>query len=152
MLCPGSRGVGTVIVPALILLLSAPPKNCTGGCSRVVPNTVTVHGAVFGVPVAAHVAESLTPLTVISSELSALKSAIAPDVGKALKSTIRKRNRVTFAPVLFTKRRLTDNVPFIAFGNCGARSRTRLGAVGDPFVASTSNAGIERFSRALPRF
>src|SRR5437868_9627501 len=26
MLCPGSRGVGNVIVPALIVLLSAPPK------------------------------------------------------------------------------------------------------------------------------
>src|SRR5262249_19393077 len=111
ILCPGGSGVGSVIVPAFKLLLSPPPNDCVGGCSSVVPNTVTVQGGVFGVPVAAHVAESFIPLTVIVNELSALKSAVPPDVGKALKSTIRKRNRRTFAPVLLTNRRLTDSVP-----------------------------------------
>src|SRR5215213_5275723 len=152
MLCPGARGVGIVIVPALILLLSAPPEACAGGCSTVVPNTVTEQGGTAGVPVAAHVAESLIPLTVIANEFSILKSAIAPDVGKLLKSTMRKRNRVTFPPVLFTKRRLTDIVPFIALGNCGVMSRTRFGGAGAPWVTSRSSAGIDRFSRGLPRF
>ena len=91
------------------------------------------------------------PLTVIVIELSALKSAMDPDVGKALKSTTRKRNRVTFAPVLFTKRRLTESVPFAALGNT-VKSRTRFGDVGAPIVESSSNVGIDRFSRALARF
>src|ERR1051325_4504245 len=151
MLCPGARGVGTVIVPAFKLLLSAPPIDCVGGCSSVVPNTVTEQGVVAGVPVAAHVAESLTPLTVIVSESSALKSAIDGAGGRVLISTIRKRNRVTFAPVLLTKRRLSVIVPFAPLVT-GVRSRTRFGAAVDPMVASTSNAGIDRFSRGAPEF
>ena len=71
MLAPGASGCGTVIVPALIVLLSAPPRICVGGSSTVVPNTVTEQGAVVGVPVAAQVAGSLMPLTVICSELNA---------------------------------------------------------------------------------
>src|ERR1043166_9054908 len=98
MLCPGARGVGNVIVPAFKLLLSAPPIDCVGGCSSVVPNTVTEQGAVLGVPVAAHVDESLTPLTVIASESSTLKSAIDPGGVRALISTTRNRKRGTFAP------------------------------------------------------
>src|SRR6185312_9678816 len=97
----------------------------------VVPNTGTEQGAVVGVPVAAHVAASLMPLTVICNELNALRSAIAPGPAKLLKSTRRKRNRVIGAPVLFTKRRLTDSVPNIAFGNCGVVSRTRFGSAGN---------------------
>src|SRR5688572_16362175 len=88
MLCPGASGVGIVIVPALKLLLSAPPRDCAGGCSSVVPNTVTEQGGVAGVPVAAHVAESVTPLTAIDNESSARKSAI-PIVGNEVISTIR---------------------------------------------------------------
>ena len=117
----------------------------------MVPNTVTEQGAVFGVPVAAHVAESLIPLTVIVVELIALTSAIpTPDV-RLLISTIRKRNRVTGAPVLFWKRLLTDSVPGVKSG-IEVKSRTRFGAAGAPIVESRSNAGIVRLTRALPRF
>src|ERR1051325_5097297 len=113
ILCPGASGVGNVIVPAFKLLLIAPPNDCVGGCSSVVPNTVTEQGCVLGVPVAAHVAESVIPLTVIDSESSTRMSAMDPPGGvNALMSTTRKRNRVTGAPVLLTKRRLTDSVPF----------------------------------------
>ena len=143
--------MGNVIVPALKLVLSAPPIDCVGGCSTVVPNTVTEHGADAGVPVAAQVAESLTPLTVTDSESIALKSATAPDTGKALKSTMRKRNRVTGAPVRFTKRRLIDIVPCDPFVT-GVKSRRRFGGAVEPIVESTSTAGSERFSRGEARF
>ena len=89
-LAPGANGFGSVIVP--IVLLSAPPMDCVGGSSTVVPNTVTEQGTVFGVPVAAHVAESIMPLTVIVVELIALKSAMPAVFERLLKSTIRNRN------------------------------------------------------------
>src|ERR1044072_1059947 len=129
MLCPGARGVGTVIVPAFKLLLSAPPIDCVGGCSSVVPNTVTEQGTVAGVPVAAHVAESLMPLTVIVVEVIALTSAMPPPDVRLLISTIRKRKRVTGAPVLFWKRLLIDIVAGAKSGT-GVTSRTRFGAAG----------------------
>src|ERR1051325_3823511 len=151
MLCPGASGVGSVIVPAFRLLLSAPPIDCVGGCSSVVPNTVTEHGAVAGVPVAAHVVASVTPLTVIASESSTLKSAMDGPGGSVLISTTRKRNRVTGAPVLFTKRRLIDNVPFVPFVT-GVKSRTRFGTAPAPMFESTNNAGTDRLSRGAARF
>src|ERR1041384_7859069 len=108
-LAPGATGFGSVIVPMLVL--SAPPKACVGGCSTFVPNTVTAQGGVAGVPVAAQVDASLMSVTWMSVEVIALKSAIPSDIERLLKSTIRNRNCVTFAPVLLTKRRLTASVP-----------------------------------------
>src|ERR671926_1640671 len=109
MLAPGARGVGNANVdPAVRLLLSAPPNGWLGGVSSVVPNTVTVQGWLLGVPVAAHVAESLIPLTVTFVEFNTLKSAIGFDTGRLLISTTRNRKCVTGAPVLFTNRRLID--------------------------------------------
>src|ERR1043165_5820216 len=151
MLCPGASGVGNVIVPAFKLLLSAPPADCVGGCTSVVPNTVTEQGCVLGVPVAAHVAESVIPLTVIASESSTLTSAIDPGGVKALISTTRNRNCVTAAPVLLTKRRLTDSVPFAPFVT-GVKSRTRLRAVGAPSVAPSRTDAIARFTRGAFEF
>ena len=117
----------------------------------MVPNTVTEQGGVLGVPLAAHVDESLTPLTVMFSESTTLKSAIGPGGMKALISTTRKRNRVTGAPVLLTKRRLIDSVPLIPLV-IGVKSRTRLGGAVAPIVESTKTAGIDRFSRGAAKF
>ena len=109
MLFPGANGVPKVITPVVMLALFPPPKGWLGGVSSVVPRTVTVQGD-EAKPAAVHVAGSLT-LTVMSPEVIALRSAVLPDVGAVLISTIRKRNRVTSAPVLFWKRRLIDSVP-----------------------------------------
>src|SRR6185295_20001842 len=105
-----------------------------------------------GVPVAAHVAESLMGPTVMFVESIPLTSAMdPPTVVRLLISTIRKRNLVTFAPVLFWKRRLIDIVPGVKFGT-EVKSRKRLGGAAAPMVASSRNAGIVRLNRALARF
>ena len=107
----------------------------------MVPNTVTEHGVVVGVPVAAQVSASVTPVTVMFVDVSALISAIPPGTEIVLISTIRNRSRVTGAPVLFTKRRLTDIVPFAPLVT-GVRSRTRFGGAGPPKFLSRKNTGI----------
>ena len=81
-------------------------------------------------------------MTVIVVELIALKSAIPPGGKRLLISTIRKRNRVTEAPVLFWKRLLIESVPGVK-SVTGVKSRKRFGDDGAPTVASSSNAGID---------
>ena len=149
ILAPTGRGIPrlTVIVP-----LCAPPIACVGGCSNVVPKTVTWHGAVGGVPVATQVDESVIPVTVTFADVRALRSAIPPGTDNELISTMRNRRRVTGTPVLFTKRRLIDIVPFAPLVT-GVRFRTRLGGAGDPMFESRKSAGIVLFrSNGLARF
>src|SRR5690349_12380826 len=81
------------------------------------------------------------PLTLTFVDVKALRSAIPPGVERVLISTIRKRSRVTGAPVLFTKRRLTDSVPLAPFVT-GVRFRTRFGGAGAPMLLSSSNVRI----------
>src|ERR1044072_7555402 len=97
-----------------------------------------LHGV--GCPAAEHVPPSFIPLTTTFVDDNALRSAIPPGIEIVLKSTMRKRNRVTGAPVLFTKRRLTDIVPCVASGPAGVRSRTRFGSAVERLVLSNSNA------------
>src|SRR6185295_9606060 len=93
-------------------------------------------------PAAVHVPLSVIPFTTTFVEVSALMSAIPPGTEIALISTMRKRKRVTGAPVLFTKRRLIESVPFSAFGGNGVTSRTRFGAAGAPMLESSNKARI----------
>src|SRR5689334_22323282 len=141
MLAPGASGVPRVMVPALIELLRPPPILCVGGCSSVVPSTVTEQGVVATPFDARQVPASVTPLTTTLVEVNARRSAIPPGTASALISTMRNRNRVTGAPVLFTKRRLTERVPFVPLV-IGVKSRTRFGDAGAPIFASSSNAEI----------
>src|SRR6476646_4118727 len=112
---------------------------CDGGVSNVVPRTVIVHGVDW--PAAVHVPLSVIPFTTTFVDVKALISAIAPGVEIVLISTIRNRRRVTAAPVLFTKRRLTESVPLAPFVT-GVISRTRFGGAGAPMLLSSSNVRI----------
>jgi hypothetical protein len=148
MLAPAASGVPSVMV---IVLFRAPPNGCAGGVSTVVPKTVTVQGG-EPAPEAVQVLASATTAVVLI-EVKALKSAIPPGTAIELKSTIRTLRRVTGAPVLFTKRRLTDSVPFAAFGGIGVKLRTRLGGAGEPIVESSRSAAIVLLRRiGLVRF
>ncbi len=100
MLAPAGNGVPRVIVPADTVLLNPPAFDCVGGCSRVVPCTVTVHGAVEGVPVAAQVAESLTVTPVTATEEINRTSAILPDAGNVEMSMTRNLSFVILDPVV----------------------------------------------------
>src|SRR6185295_14810806 len=90
-LAPAANGVLRVIVPTAMVALNPPPIVCPGGCSSVVPCTVTVQGVVEGVPVEAHVAESLTVTPVTATEESTRKSAVLPDTGNVEMSITRNR-------------------------------------------------------------
>jgi hypothetical protein len=103
---------------------------------------VIVHGVVATPFDARHVAESVIPLTTTLVEVNALTSAIPPGTASELISTMRKRSRVTFAPVLFTKRRRTVSVPAAAFGPVAIVSRRRLGGAGAPIFESISSVVI----------
>src|SRR6185369_10329817 len=96
ILAPLANGVPRVTVPALKVLLKPPPFGCGGGCSRVVPWTVTVQRGTAGAPVAAHVTGSLMPATTIETEVRGRISANPDGAGKVVRSTIRKRSRVIF--------------------------------------------------------
>src|SRR5260370_18038324 len=109
------------------------------GGSRVVPWTVIVHGVTAEPVEARQVAESLMPLTITLAEVKARRSAMPPGVGKEVMSMTRKRRRVTFAPVLLTKRRLIDNVPLLVLGGAELVTfRTRFGTAAAACVAPSS--------------
>src|SRR4030095_14981050 len=119
-LAPLANGVASVTVPALIEELKPPPFGCDGGCSSVVPCTVTllVHEPHGG----------RSTVTTTAVEVRGLKSAIPEGAGKVVRSTIRKRKRVTFPPVLFTTVLRISSVPKVElFGGSDVKSRTRLG-------------------------
>src|ERR1051325_8445650 len=82
-----------------------PPLNCVGGCSRVVPTTLTLQG-----PGPPQVAGSLTPGTTTAEELSARRSA-APGVDGLVVLVMRKRRRVTEPPGLVVNLRRKAIVP-----------------------------------------
>src|ERR1044072_8835411 len=93
-LAPFATGVASVTVPADIEELNPPPFGCDGGCSSVVPLTVTL----------------LVPLphggrsTVTTTEVDVIgrSSAMPAGAGKVVRSMMRKRKRVTLPPVLLT--------------------------------------------------
>src|SRR5688572_20584054 len=93
------------------------------------------------------------PLTVTLLDVNALRSAIPPGTANELISTSRKRKRVIGPPVLFTKRRLTESVPFVALGGTAVKSRTRFGDDGAPIFESSNSVDIVVLRTiGLPRF
>src|SRR6185295_5459942 len=104
MEAPFASGVPSVTVPDAQVELNAPPLGCDGGCSKVVPCTLTVQGVVAIPLEARQVAESLIPETTINVDVRERRSAIPAGAGNVVTSIILYRNRVTGAPVLLTTR------------------------------------------------
>src|ERR1044072_2689756 len=92
---PGASGVASDTASADTDELKPPPLFCVGGCSRVVPKTVTSQG----VTPSGQVLESLMPFTVKSVEVRSRRSAIPEGAEKVEISTTRNRRRVTGNPV-----------------------------------------------------
>ena len=113
-----------MIVPAEYVELNAPPFGCDGGCSSVVPSTVTLQGGAPG----KHVPLSFIPDTTIWLDVLVRKSANPLGAGKVLMSITLKRRRVTGPPVLFCMRRLISSVPKVElFAGSDVKSLTRFG-------------------------
>src|ERR1043166_676291 len=93
-LAPFASGVASVIVPADIDELKPPPFGCDGGCSRVVPLTVTLL-----VPLPQGGRSTVTTTAV---DVRGRKSAMPLGAGNVVRSITRKRRRVTLPPVLLT--------------------------------------------------
>src|SRR6185369_3109193 len=130
ILAPFATGVASVTVPADSDELKPPPFGCDGGCSSVVPLTVTLL-----VPLP-HGGRSTVTTTFV--EVRGRKSAIPLGAGNVVRSTTRKRNRVTLPPVLLTMVRRTSSVPNVEFcGGFDVKSRTRFG--GDAAATQVSS-------------
>src|ERR1700752_1608999 len=117
---PFAIGGASVTVPADIDELKLPPFGCDGGCSRVVPLTLTLL-----VPLP-HGGRSTVTTTVV--EVRGRRSAMPLGAGKVVRSTTRKRKRVTFPPVLLTTVLRMSSVPNVElFAGSDVKSRTRFG-------------------------
>src|SRR6476620_8843905 len=143
MLAPLTKGEAAVMLSADHELFNPPPNACTGGPSRVLPWTTTLHGAAP----APHTEGSLTETTLLLAE-SARRSAAqpagagstvhpAPIDGSVVMSTMRKRSLVIGCPKLFVMRRRNVSVPNVLFcGTPGAVFRTRFGIASSGTVES----------------
>src|ERR1044071_8532343 len=120
ILAPFAIGVASVTVLAPIDELNPPPFGCDGGCSSVVPLTVTLlvplpHGG-------------RSTVTTIAFEVRGRKSAMPLGAGNVVRSTTRQRRRVTFPPVLLTMVLRISRVPKVElFAGSEVKSRTRFG-------------------------
>src|SRR5262244_3488839 len=127
---PFASGVPSVTVPEDSDELKPPPFGCDGGCSSVVPLTDTLlvplpHGA-------------RSTVTTTEVDVRGRKSAMPLGAGNVVRSTTRKRKRVTLPPVLLTTDRRMSNVPNVElFGGSDVKSRTRFG--GDAAAAQVSS-------------
>src|SRR5918996_4534300 len=129
MLAPFASGVASVTVPADIEELKPPPFGCDGGCSSVVPLTVTLL-----VPLPQGGRSTVTTTAV---EVLGRRSAMPLGAGNVVRSTTRNRKRVTFPPVLLTIVLRMSSVPKVElFGGLDVKSRTRFG--GDAGATQTS--------------
>src|SRR5688572_26230674 len=125
MVAPFASGVASVTVPADIDELKPPPFGCDGGCSSVVPWTLTLL-----VPLP-HGGRSTVTTTAV--EVRGRKSAMPLGAGKVVRSITRNRRRVTLPPVLFTTVRRMSNVPKVELlGGSDVKSRTRFGGEAAP--------------------
>src|ERR1051326_7935711 len=117
---PFASGVASVTVPDDNDELKPPPFGCDGGCSSVVPLTVTL---LVPLPQGGR-----STVTTTGPDVSGRRSAIPGDAGKVVRSMIRKRKRVTLPPVLFTMVRRMSNVPSAEVeSEPEVKSRTRFG-------------------------
>ena len=89
MEAPFANGVPNVTVPDDQVELNPPPFGCEGGCSNVVPCTLTVQGVVATPLDARQVAESLIPETTTSDDVRGRRSAMPEGAGNVVTSMIR---------------------------------------------------------------
>src|SRR5688500_12129084 len=128
---PLASGVASVTVPALKVLSQPPPSACVGGCSNVVPCTVT-----FDVPLPHGARSTVTTTDVDVLVLTSATAVIV--VGIVEMSMTWKRSRVTLPPLLFVSVRRMSNVPNVElFAGSLVWSRTRLGGVAAPTQGSS---------------
>src|SRR5215204_4795919 len=100
--------------------LNPPPLGWLGGCSSVVPCTVT-----FDVP---EPHGALSTVTTTAVEVRGRRSAMPDGAGKVVMSMMRQRSRVTFAPVMFVTVRRMSSVPKVELlAGSLVKSRTRFG-------------------------
>src|SRR5215203_2008283 len=116
-----------------MLLLNPPPFGCDGGCSRVVPWTVTLLPPVMG--------------TTIVPELRGRRSAVPEGAGKVVISVMRKRNLVMLAPVPLMNLRRSESVPKVELlAGSLVKSRTVFGGEVSNWAGS-----INALPKTLPR-
>src|SRR5688500_13813425 len=138
MLAPFASGVARVTVPADMDELKPPPFGCDGGCSSVVPWTVTLL-----VPLPQGGRSTVTTTAV---EVLGRKSAMPLGAGNVVRSTTRKRKRVTFPPVLLTTVLRISNVPNVELlAGSEVKSRTRFGGDAAPTQISSRFTANEAF-------
>src|SRR4026209_2524895 len=117
---PLASGVARVTVPDDIEELNPPPFGCDGGCSSVVPWTVTLL-----VPLPQGGRSTVTTTAV---EVRGRRSAMPLGAGNVVRSITRQRRRVTFPPVRVVTVLRMSNVPKVElFGGSDVKSRTRFG-------------------------
>src|SRR5262245_21197468 len=133
MLAPLASGVPSVTVPELNELLKPPPFGCEGGCSSVVPFTVT-----FDVPLPQGARSTVTTTAV---DVLGRISANPDGAGNVVISMTLKRNRVTLPPVSLTNVRRKSSVPKVElFAGSLVKSRTRFGAALEATHGSSRSA------------
>src|ERR1051325_9860773 len=129
---PLAIGVANVTVPADIDELKPPPFGCDGGCSSVVPLTVTLL-----VPLPQGGRSTVTTTAV---EVRGRKSAMPLGAGKVVRSITRQRRRVTFPPVRFCTVLRISKVPKAELlGGSEVKSLTRLGGEAAPTQVSSKS-------------
>src|SRR5689334_13780051 len=130
ILAPFAIGVASVTVPADIDELNPPPFGCDGGCSSAVPLTVTLL-----VPLPQGGRSTVTTTAV---DVRGRKSAMPLGAGNVVRSTTRKRKRVTFPPVLLTMVLRISSVPKVEFWTgTEVKSLTRFGGDAGPTHVSS---------------
>src|SRR5215510_13470952 len=135
---PLASGVPSVTVPDDSDELKPPPFGCDGGRSSVVPATETLL-----VPLPQGGRSTVTTTVV---EVRGRKSAMPLGAGNVVKSTTRKRKRVTFPPVLLTTDLRISRVPKVElFGGSEVKSRTRFGGDAAPTQISSRSTAKEPF-------
>src|SRR5262245_35466348 len=138
---PFASGVPTVTAPTPIEPLKPLPFGCDGGCSRVVPWTVTLlvpepHGG-------------RSTVTTTSVDVRGRRSATPEIDGNVETSTMRNRRRVMGAPELLVNVLRTSSVPNVELlGGSDVKSRTTFGTAhrfrhGSRFNASSPTPSRE---------
>src|ERR1044072_1291777 len=118
---PLASGVARVTVPADIDELKPPPFGCDGGCSRVVPLTVTL---LVPLPQGGRSTVTTTALEVLGR-----REAMPPGAGHVLMSIARNSKRITFPLVLLMIVLRMSSVPKVElFGRSEVKSPARFGA------------------------
>ena len=139
---PAAKGVANVMVPADTVEFNPPPLGWVGGASSVSACTVQL---LPGQAVLTPVIGTLTG----PEEVRTRRSATPTAGGKVVIFTMRKRTRVTGAPVLFVNVRRSVNVPKVELlTGSGVRSRARFG---DAAVDTAGSIGeIVKLGARLP--